>query len=77
MTQFQLKFFGLLIDLFLIGLIFLKLPDDSLGIKPQIFGGLASAQVALNLMIGFLAFLFITCALQLNLVNLELSNIRY
>jgi len=70
----MLKLLGLLISLFLIIIIFLRIPQENVGLasfatKSNLLGSPSSAQRFLNILtaIGILGYLGI--AIQLNLVN--------
>jgi preprotein translocase subunit SecG len=70
----MLKFLGILISLFLIFIIFLRIPQESVGLasfatKSNLLGSPSSAQRFLNILtiIGILIYLGI--AIQLNLLN--------
>lgn len=67
MSELQVKLLGVILSIFLIGIIFLKLPEDSLGLKTQVFGGLGSAQQFLNILIACVVLLYLAVAIQLNL----------
>ena len=70
----MLKLYAFIVSFFLIGIIFLRLPEESAGLtsfatKSNFLGSPRSAQMFLNIltMIGIL--FYIGIALQLNLLN--------
>ena len=70
----MLKLFGFIVSLFLIVIIFLRIPRESVGLssfatKSDILGSPSSAQRSLNIltMIGILIYFGI--AIELNLIN--------
>ena len=70
----MLKLFGILISLFLIGIIFLRLPQENSGLasftnKSNILGSPNSAQRFLNILTVICLFIYFGIAFQLNLLN--------
>lgn len=70
----MLKLFGFLISLFLIVIIFLKIPQENVGLasfatKTDLLGSPNSAQRSLNIFTGFGIVIYIAIAIQLNLLS--------
>jgi preprotein translocase subunit SecG len=70
----MLKLFGFLISLFLIVIIFLKIPQENVGLasfatKTDLLGSPSSAQRSLNIFTGFGIVIYIAIAIQLNLLS--------
>ena len=68
----MLKLFGLLVSLFLIVIIFLRIPEESAGLasfaaKSNILGSPGSAQRFLNRLTGVGIFVYLIVAISLNL----------
>ena len=63
---------GLIISILLIGIILLRIPEESLGLtsvadKSQVLGSPSSAQRFLNILTGFGILIYFGVAIQLNL----------
>jgi preprotein translocase subunit SecG len=70
--KYMLKIFGFLDSLILIGIIFLRVPQESMGLasfatKSDLLGSPSSAQRSLNILTGFGILLYFGIAIQLNL----------
>jgi preprotein translocase subunit SecG len=70
----MLKLFGFLISIFLIIIIFLKIPQENVGLasfatKTDLLGSPSSAQRSLNLFTGFGILIYFAIAIQLNFLN--------
>jgi preprotein translocase subunit SecG len=70
----MLKLFGFIISLFLIVIIFLRIPQESVGLasfatKSDILGSPSSAQKSLNLLTAIGILIYLGIAVTLNLVN--------
>ena len=70
----MIKLFSFLISIFLIGIIFLRVPKESVGLgsfatKSDLLGSPSSAQKSLNLFTAFGILIYVLLAVQLNLVN--------
>lgn len=70
--KYMLKIFGFLDSLLLIGIIFLRIPQESMGLasfatKSDLLGSPSSAQRSLNILTGFGILLYFGIAIQLNL----------
>ena len=70
----MLKPLGFLISLFLIGIIFLRVPQENVGLasfatKSDLLGSPSSAQRSLNILTAVGIFVYLAIAVQLNLVN--------
>ena len=70
----MLKLIGTFISLFLIIIIFLRIPEESTGLasfatKSNILGSPSSARRFLNIITGIGIFLYLGIAIQLNLLN--------
>lgn len=68
----MLKLFGFIDSLILIGIIFLRIPQESTGLasfatKSDLLGSPSSAQRSLNILTGFGIFIYFGIAIQLNL----------
>jgi len=71
----MLKIFGFIISIILIGLIFLRVPRENVGLasfatKTDLLGSFSSAQRSVNILIGIGIFLYFTIAVLLNLSNI-------
>ena len=71
----MLKIFGVLISLFLIVIIFLRIPQENVGLasfasKSNILGSPSSAQRFLNILTVVGIIIYFGIAIQLNLMNL-------
>jgi preprotein translocase subunit SecG len=70
----MLKIFGFLISIFLIGIIFLRIPQENVGLasfatKTDLLGSPSSAQRSLNIFTGFGIVIYFLIAIQLNFGN--------
>jgi preprotein translocase subunit SecG len=70
----MLKIFGFQISILLIGIIFLRMPQESMGLasfatKSDLLGSPSSAERSLNILTAFGIFLFLGIAIQLNFIN--------
>ena len=70
----MLKFIGAFISLFLIGIIFLRMPQENVGLasfatKSNLLGSPRSAQRFLNILTAVGILVYFGIAIQLNLVN--------
>lgn len=70
----MLKLIGALISLFLIGIIFLRIPQENVGLasfanKSNLLGSPSSAQKFLNLLTTISLLIYFGIAVQLNLLN--------
>lgn len=70
----MLKLFGFLISIFLIVIIFLRIPQENIGLasfatKSDILGSPSSAQRSLNILTAFGILVYFVIALQMNLTN--------
>jgi preprotein translocase subunit SecG len=70
----MLNLFGIFINIFLILIVFLRLPQESGGLesfanKSNLLGSPGSAQRFLNILTAIGIFIYITIAFQLNLQN--------
>jgi len=70
----MLKIFGFLISIFLIGIIFLRIPQENVGLasfatKTDLLGSPSSAQRSLNIFTGFGILVYFLIAIQLNFGN--------
>ena len=70
----MLKLFGFIISVFLIGIIFLRVPLESVGLssfatKSDLLGSPSSAQRSLNILTAVGIGIYLAIAVQLNLVN--------
>ena len=68
----MVKLTGLIISILLIGIILLRIPEESLGLtsvadKSQVLGSPSSAQRFLNILTGFGILIYFGVAIQLNL----------
>lgn len=67
----MLKIFGFIISLFLIGIIFLRIPQENVGLasfatKTDLLGSPSSAQRSLNILTGIGILIYFGIAIQLN-----------
>jgi preprotein translocase subunit SecG len=67
----MLKIFGFLLSIFLIGIIFLRIPQENVGLasfatKTDLLGSPSSAQRSLNIFTGFGILIYFVIAIQLN-----------
>ena len=65
----MIKLFGFIVSLSLIGIIFLRLPQESLGLSSFTLGFPSSAQRFLNILTAFGVLIYFGIAIQLNLSN--------
>ena len=70
----MLKIFGTLTSIALILIIYLRIPQESVGLesfatKSNLLGSPSSAQRFLNILTAILIFMYIAIAFQLNLTN--------
>ena len=70
----MLKLFGFIISLFLIVIIFLRIPQENIGLasfatKSDILGSPSSAQKSLNILTGIGILIYLGIAVSLNLSN--------
>ncbi len=70
----MLKIFGFVVNLFLIIIIFLRIPQESVGLtsfatKSDILGSPSSAQRSLNIFTAFGIILYFGIAIRQNLMN--------
>ena len=70
----MLKFIGVFISLFLVGIIFLRIPQENVGLasfatKSNLLGSPSSAQRFLNVLTVVAIFIYFGVAIQLNLLN--------
>ena len=70
----MIKLFAFLVSIFLIIIIFLRIPQESVGLgsfatKSDLLGSPSSAQKSLNLFTAFGILVYVLLAVQLNLVN--------
>ena len=71
----MLKLFGFLISIFLIIIIFLKIPQENVGLasfatKTDLLGSPSSAQRSLNIFTGFGILIYFAIAVQLNFLSI-------
>jgi protein translocase SecG subunit len=74
----MLKLIGFFTSLFLIGLIFLQIPEENAGLasfasKSNILGSPSSSQRFLNRLTGIAILIYLTIAVLLNLENIKLK----
>jgi preprotein translocase subunit SecG len=70
----MLKLFGFLISVFLIVIIFLKIPQENVGLasfatKTDLLGSPSSAQRSLNIFTGVGILIYVAIAIQLNFLT--------
>jgi preprotein translocase subunit SecG len=70
----MLKLFGFLVSICLIVIIFLRIPQENVGLasfatKTDLLGSPSSAQRSLNIVTGFGILIYFAIALQLNFIN--------
>jgi preprotein translocase subunit SecG len=70
----MLKLFGLIVSILLIGIIFLRIPQESMGLssfatKSDLLGSPSSALRFLNILTAFGILVYFGIAVQLNLLN--------
>jgi preprotein translocase subunit SecG len=71
----MLKLFGVLVSIFLNIIIFLRIPQENVGLasfatKTDLLGSPSSAQRSLNIFTGIGILIYFVIAIQLNLLNL-------
>lgn len=70
----MLKLFGFIVSIFLISIIFLRIPQENVGLasfatKSDLLGSPSSAQRSLNIFTGFGILIYFAIAIQLNFLN--------
>ena len=70
----MLKLFGFIISISLVGIIFLRIPQENVGLasfatKSDLLGSPSSAQRSLNILTAFGILIYFGIAIQLNLSN--------
>ena len=70
----MIKIFGFIISIFLIVIIFLRIPQENIGLasfatKSDLLGSPTSAQRSLNIFTGFGILIYFGIAIQMNLIN--------
>jgi preprotein translocase subunit SecG len=70
----MLKLFGFIISIFLIVIIFLRIPQENMGLasfatKSDLLGSPSSAQRSLNIITACGIFVYFGIAIQMNLIN--------
>ncbi len=70
----MLRIYGLLFSFFLIGIIFVRIPQDSVGLssfatKSNLLGSPRSAQRFLNILTALAILMYVGIAIKLNLAN--------
>ena len=70
----MLKLLGFIISIFLIIIIFLRIPQENAGLasfatKSDLLGSPSSAERSLNILTGFGIFIYFGLAIQINLTN--------
>ena len=70
----MLKLFGFIVCIFLIVIIFLRIPQENMGLasfatKSDLLGSPSSAQRSLNIFTGFGIAIYFGVAIQMNLIN--------
>jgi preprotein translocase subunit SecG len=70
----MLKPFGFIVSIFLIVIIFLRIPQENIGLasfatKSDILGSPSSAQRSLNILTAFGILIYFSIAIGLNLIN--------
>jgi len=70
----MLKIFGFIVSLFLIVIIFLRIPQENIGLasfatKSDLLGSPSSAQRSLNIITAFGILIYLGIAIGLNLTN--------
>jgi preprotein translocase subunit SecG len=71
----MLKIFAFFVSFFLIVIIFLRIPQENVGLasfatKTDLLGSPSSAQRSLNIFTGFGILVYVTIAIRLNFLNL-------
>jgi preprotein translocase subunit SecG len=72
----MLKLFGVLVSIFLNIIIFLRIPQENVGLasfatKTDLLGSPSSAQRSLNIFTGLGILIYFVIAIQLNLLNIS------
>jgi preprotein translocase subunit SecG len=70
----MLKLLGFLVSLFLIGIIFLRIPQENIGLasfatKSDLLGSPSSAQRSLNIVTAIAILIYFAIAIKINLIN--------
>lgn len=70
----MLKIFGFIISIFLIGIIFLRIPQENIGLasfatKTDFLGSPSSAQRSLNIVTALGILVYFGIAIKMNLIN--------
>ena len=70
----MLKLFGFIVSIFLIGIIFIRVPQESMGLasfatKSDLLGSPSSAQRSLNIFTAIGIVIYFGIATQMNLIN--------
>jgi preprotein translocase subunit SecG len=70
----MIKLFGLFVSVLLIGIIFLRIPQENVGLasfatKTDLLGSPSSAQRSLNVLTGVAILIYFGIAVQLNILN--------
>ena len=70
----MLKIFGVIVSVFLIAIIFLRIPQENVGLasfatKTDLLGSPSSAQRSLNIFTAFGILIYFGIAIQMNLTN--------
>jgi preprotein translocase subunit SecG len=70
----MLKSLGFIISIFLIAIIFLRIPQENIGLasfatKSDLLGSPSSAQRSLNILTAFGILIYFGIAVQLNIIN--------
>jgi preprotein translocase subunit SecG len=70
----MLKLLGFITSLFLIIIIFLRIPQENMGLasfatKSDLLGSPSSAQRSLNILTGFGILIYFGIAIQMNIIN--------
>ena len=70
----MIKIFGFIVSIFLITIIFLRIPQENVGLasfatKTDLLGSPSSAQRSLNILTAFGILIYFGIAMQLNLTN--------
>jgi preprotein translocase subunit SecG len=70
----MLKIFGFIISIFLIVIIFLRIPQENVGLasfatKSDLLGSPSSAQRSLNILTAIGILIYFAIAIQMNLIN--------
>lgn len=70
----MLKLLGFLVSIFLIGIIFLRIPQENIGLasfatKSDLLGSPSSAQRSLNIVTAIAILIYFAIAIKINLIN--------